>query len=145
MPTPPLMSRPYWAKKPTSFQELTDPPHGRTAARMTWAGCARSSSRLVLSAARFDGSGHVAEQLARFRLIWPGNAPERLQQVPPGSPHKVLATRGGSASHRPHAFRSAALPGSQAGALRDNGSVTSTIMNSSRRWSRNASSTELNK
>ena len=73
----------------------------------------------------------------------PVTLPSACSRSCPARPHKVLATREGwPATGRP-TFRSAAFPGSRAGALRDNGPVTSTIMNSSRRWSRNASSTNL--
>ena len=52
---------------------------------------------LVQSLARSDGGGHVAEYLACFWLIWPGDGAERLQQVPPGPPQQTLAARGGLA------------------------------------------------
>src|SRR5579862_2139632 len=66
---------------------------------------------LVVSPARFDGGGHVAEHLARFRIIWPADAAERLQQVLAGPPQKALAARGGLGRRQPPRVPACGFPG----------------------------------
>ena len=46
-------------------------------------------------------SGDVAQNLARFRLIWPGHAIERAQQASRGLSREALAVRAELVSHRP--------------------------------------------
>ncbi len=57
--------------------------------------------RRRVSSSRLDGSSDVAQCLACFRLIRPGHAVKRAQQVPRGPSQEALAVRAELISHGP--------------------------------------------